>query len=265
MEEELSVNKNGNLRADGISLSVPTLFGRLGGTYYWNPGAPGTPPFTVTRSLGGPGFGAHPVHLRPGLSSQDTLGKGITGNLSVGIPFVSVSGVTPHGWQSPGKAKAKETVVEWGIGSPNASPALTETWTPAQMPTSSTHISFRLQWVRWTNSLPSPGRSRPAWNDEIIRDSAAAAGVPSRNNVFEYGFPAPDGGQPRTDVAPQTNRSTAQLAPSAGPTPGGGFATSARAAPTGPKWSPSSQVPDFPSQPPSNLSYPGNSLSFAGF
>ncbi len=127
----MSVNKNGNLRADGISVSLPTLFGRLGGTYYWNPGAPGAPPFTVTRSFGIPGFGAHWVHLRPGLSSKDTLGKGITGNVSVGIPSVSVNGATPDGWFSPGKAK--EIAVEWGIGSPNASPALTKTYSPAQI------------------------------------------------------------------------------------------------------------------------------------
>lgn len=29
----------------------------------------------------------------------------------------------------------------------------------------------------------------PDWHKELIRDSAAAAGVPSRNNVFKYGFP----------------------------------------------------------------------------
>lgn len=33
---------------------------------------------------------------------------------------------------------------------------------------------------------------------QFIRDSAASAGVPGRNNVFEYGFPEPDPNQPST-------------------------------------------------------------------
>lgn len=46
----------------------------------------------------------------------------------------------------------------------------------------------------WAN-IPIPDASTPplpsapAWNDVFVRDSAAAAGVPSRNNVFEFGFP----------------------------------------------------------------------------
>lgn len=62
----MSVNENGNLRPDGLALSLPTWFGRIGGTYYWNPGAPAAPHLTVTRSYGMPGFGAHTVFLRKG-------------------------------------------------------------------------------------------------------------------------------------------------------------------------------------------------------
>lgn len=36
--------------------------------------------------------------------------------------------------------------------------------------------------------------SRP-WARSYVRDSAALAGIPSRNNVFEYGFPGPAPGQ----------------------------------------------------------------------
>lgn len=39
-------------------------------------------------------------------------------------------------------------------------------------------------WERYYRELPSPD-----WKKTTIQDSAAAAGVPSRNNVFEYGFP----------------------------------------------------------------------------
>ena len=39
--------------------------------------------------------------------------------------------------------------------------------------------------------LSQPAPRSPAWNETFVRDSAAAAGIPSRNNVFEYGFRAP--------------------------------------------------------------------------
>lgn len=44
--------------------------------------------------------------------------------------------------------------------------------------------SDRPYWENYYRSRPNG----PA-NAEFVRDSAAAAGVPSRNNVFEYGFP----------------------------------------------------------------------------
>jgi hypothetical protein len=53
----------------------------------------------------------------------------------------------------------------------------------------------------WKNMpLPdlAPPPRNPTWNDAFVRDSAAAAGVPSRNNVFEYGFPEPGTAQPLT-------------------------------------------------------------------
>lgn len=34
-----------------------------------------------------------------------------------------------------------------------------------------------------------PPPSGPEWKNAFVRDSAAGAGVASRNNVFEYGFP----------------------------------------------------------------------------
>jgi len=40
-------------------------------------------------------------------------------------------------------------------------------------------------------SVSKPPPKSPAWNDGLVRDSAAAAGVPSRNNVYEFGFPDP--------------------------------------------------------------------------
>jgi hypothetical protein len=44
--------------------------------------------------------------------------------------------------------------------------------------------------------------AKPDWNDELVHDSAAAAGVPSRYNVFEYGFPQPSADAARVGAAP---------------------------------------------------------------
>jgi len=126
----LSVNKNGNLRPDGVSLAVPVPFGRFGGTYYWNPGGPNAPSFTITRSVGVPGFGLRSVFLRPGLSSQDTLGSGMSGNVSVGFPSVSINGTIPNGGHRPWDVR--ETSIEAGVGSPTAV-AETTTMTPEQI------------------------------------------------------------------------------------------------------------------------------------
>jgi hypothetical protein len=42
----------------------------------------------------------------------------------------------------------------------------------------------------------APPIDGPAANDVFVRDSAAAAGVPSRRNVFEYGFPEVNSARP---------------------------------------------------------------------
>ena len=43
----------------------------------------------------------------------------------------------------------------------------------------------------WARYYSPPSSSIDA-KDELVRDSAAQAGVPSRRNVFEYGYPEPD-------------------------------------------------------------------------
>jgi hypothetical protein len=91
----MSVNENGNLRPDGLSVSIPTFAGRIGGTYYWNPGSPTAPHLTLTRTFGLPGAGLHTVFLRNGMTSQDTLGHGVSGNVSTVLPSVTVNGTAP--------------------------------------------------------------------------------------------------------------------------------------------------------------------------
>jgi hypothetical protein len=61
----------------------------------------------------------------------------------------------------------------------------------------------------WAN-IPVPDYStrtlgaERAWNYELSRDSAAAAGVPSRNNVWEYGFPESPSPAVRNDTSSST-------------------------------------------------------------
>jgi hypothetical protein len=57
--------------------------------------------------------------------------------------------------------------------------------------------SDRAYWENYYRSLP-----RGPANNEFVRDSAAAAGVPSRNNVFEYGFPENNSVEPSKAEAP---------------------------------------------------------------
>ncbi|WP_375775794.1 hypothetical protein ACE103_28650 [Bradyrhizobium sp. ma5] len=163
---------------DGVSLSLPRplLPGRIGGTYYWSPGADSAPHFTVTNSSGLPGAGVNAVFLRKGMTSSDTLGPGVSANVSTILPSVTLNGTVPFG----GNYTPRVTTVEAGIGTPNASPAFTTTFTPHQV----------AEFLR-TYDRPPPS---PEWRRAFVRDSAAAAGVPSRNNVFEYGYPDPDGG-----------------------------------------------------------------------
>jgi hypothetical protein len=52
--------------------------------------------------------------------------------------------------------------------------------------------SNRAYWERYYNPLPNA----PDWKADFVRDSAAAASIPSRNNTFEYGFPDANSAQP---------------------------------------------------------------------
>jgi hypothetical protein len=64
----------------------------------------------------------------------------------------------------------------------------------------------RAYWEQYYRPLPAPD-----WKSEIVRDSAAAAGVPSRNNVFEYGFPELGSSQPRIGQLMSPNGSTQRV------------------------------------------------------
>ncbi|MGY3451000.1 hypothetical protein ACVILH_003342 [Bradyrhizobium sp. USDA 4353] len=164
MENDVSVNKNGNLRVDGISVSLPTFLGRLGDTSDWNPGAPGAPSLTVTRSWGLPGFGAHLVHLRPRASSRDTLGQGVSGNVSVGLPSVIVNGAAPDGWLSPGRCGKPA----WSMGPvhPTSLRLSRRPTRPRKSPTASIPTYFHPQRGRATSSHRSrdfPGEALQSW------------------------------------------------------------------------------------------------------
>ena len=126
--------RNGVRWPDGVSVSIPFPFGRVGGTYYWNPGSPTAPRLTLTRGFGLPGAGVNAVFLRQGMTSEDTLGNGLSGNVSTILPSVTLSGTIPNdGSAIPRPWKSRVTTVEAGVGTPNASPAITATYTPQQI------------------------------------------------------------------------------------------------------------------------------------
>lgn len=122
---------------DGVSLSVPLLptpFG-IQGTYYRNPGSPGSPRWTVTGNLafGRSGYGPHAVFLRNGMNSEDTLGWGLSGNVSSMLPSVTVNASMPDHRGIPIPWKAKVSSIEAGLATPGASGAISYTWTPQQI------------------------------------------------------------------------------------------------------------------------------------
>lgn len=66
------------------------------------------------------------VFLRNGVTSQDTLGSGVSGNVSTIVPSVTLNGTIPDQGYRPWNSRI--TSVEAGIGTPNASPAITNTY-----------------------------------------------------------------------------------------------------------------------------------------
>jgi hypothetical protein len=125
----MSVNKNGNLRPDGISFALP-FFG-LGGTYYWNPGSPTAPRVTLSGGLGMGGGGVHLTHLRKGMTSQDSLGYGAAANISTIFPSVTVNASIPDDHGIPEPWNAKVSSIETGAGLPGF--GVTYTSTPEQI------------------------------------------------------------------------------------------------------------------------------------
>ena len=120
---------------DGISLSAPIGPFGVGGTYYFDPGSPTAPRVTVTGGLGfgTSGSGLHAVFRRKGMTSEDALGYGVTGNVSSILPSVTVNGSIPDENYIPRPWKAKVSAIDAGIGLPGASAAVTYTATPQQI------------------------------------------------------------------------------------------------------------------------------------
>jgi hypothetical protein len=67
------------------------------------------------------------------MTSGDTLGHGVTGNVSTIIPSVSVNTSIPDENDIPQPWNAKISSIEAGIGSPGTSAAVTYTWTPRRI------------------------------------------------------------------------------------------------------------------------------------
>ena len=137
----MSDRENGNHGPNGFSVSIVPAIRRLGvgglsGTYYWNPGSPDSPSFTVTGIAGMGkdvnstgyrfpgilgllsrlGLGAGPVFLRDGMTSKDTLGPGITANQSTMIPSVAINSTFPRDKGGPPRVTSIEGGVSSNIG-----------------------------------------------------------------------------------------------------------------------------------------------------
>ena len=95
--------------------------------------------------------------------------------------------------------------------------------------------SDRAYWQNYYHPRPNS----PAWSGEFVRDSAAAAGVPSRNNAFEYGFSVSDPVWLSMGQTPSARRSNTLFMPQNGSTPAGGLAGQTPAfVGTNPNWPP---------------------------
>jgi hypothetical protein len=103
------------------------------------------------------------------MTSQDTLGGGVAANAGSGIN-ATVNASIPDISRPWGM---KVSSIEGGVGLPGF--AVSTTFTPQQI------TDFLNRYI-----FNRPGPNNRA---EFVRDSAVAAGVPSRKNVFEYGFP----------------------------------------------------------------------------
>jgi len=134
----------------------------IGGTYYSNPGSPTAPRATVTGSLGfgTSGQGIHRVFLRKGMTSEDTLGYGVSGNLSSIVPSVTVNASIPDENFIPYPWKAKVSSIEAGVGTPGASAAVTYTWTPQQI--ADFLIKHGMAGLDLLKRVPAPGPMGPA-------------------------------------------------------------------------------------------------------
>jgi hypothetical protein len=227
----MSVNENGRLRPDGISLALP-LFG-LGGTYYWNPGSPTAPRVTLSGGLGMGGGGIHLTHLRKGMTSQDSLGYGANANIAPTIfPSVTVNASIPDDHGIPQPWNARVSSIETGAGLPGFGVTYTSTperigeaisryiFGPAMGPQdelSPLERSLRTgvarvgpaneQPVRFLQSRPANvlGDGMDGWSASYIKGSAidgradAANADPTTGRAFSAGVPA----VPYVSQAPQ--------------------------------------------------------------
>lgn len=195
---------------DGWSISLPLRpfpIG-IGRTYYSNPGSPTAPRATVTGSLGfgTSGQGLHSVFLRKGMTSEDTLGYGASGNLSSIVPSVTVNASIPDENYVPQPWKAKVSSIEAGVGTPGASAALTYTWTPQQI--ADFLVKYGMAGVDLLSRMPAPGLVGPAMgpDDEFspfartLRSGLGTIGPPSAPSIGYLGSRGDDALDGRLEI-----------------------------------------------------------------
>jgi hypothetical protein len=122
------------------------------------------------------------------MTSEDTLGYGVSGNLSSIAPSVTVNASIPDENHIPYPWKAKVSSIEAGVGTPGASVAATYTWTPQQI--ADFLIKHGLAGLDLLKRLPAPGLVGPATpamgpDDELspfartLRSGVGTVGTPT--------------------------------------------------------------------------------------
>ena len=202
----MSVNENGNLRPDGFSISVPFGPVGIGGTYYWNPGSPAAPNLTLTGGLGIGGGGLHSVFLRPGMTSQDTLGYGATANIAPTIfPSATINASIPDQNGIPQPWNARVSSVDAGVGLPGFSG--TYTTTPRQVGDFLTKYGFVSSAMGPQDELPPFARTLQSSTGTVGQDSEP----PVRFLSSRYGNALGDGMTDwRSSVDPAGPQNSAQ-------------------------------------------------------
>lgn len=160
------------------------------------------------------GLFARPIDLAKlgsvAMGAGQTLIGGLVGDLrtaAIGATKFArdASGGVTDGYKSwPGTHKPWEPLLDWRTGTAgvdfveDGAPdqvgdgrSIGNWWERPQATLPNQPRERRWDSIPTPDFVPSPLPNARGWRDDLVRDSAAAAGFPSRYNVFEHGYPEP--------------------------------------------------------------------------